>query len=64
MSLALSLTTSAIYRPIKKKQGVTAGIARTGAGRDGSVNHVDEKEAVRQILLLLQHLSSIEATFR
>ena len=46
----MRLTTNKIYRPIKKKSGVIAGIARAGGGRDSSVGYgaMDSNEEVRK----------------
>lgn len=44
------LTVNQIYRPIKKKSGVIAGIARAGGWRDSSVGYgaMDSNEEVRK----------------
>ena len=44
------LTCIMICRPMKKKSGVIAGIARMGGGRDSPVGygHMDDNEDVRQ----------------
>ena len=44
------LITSCTFRPMKKRTGVIAGIARSGGGRDSPVGygHTDDNEDVRQ----------------
>ena len=46
----MRLTRNKIYRPIKKKSGVIAGIARAGGWRDSSVGYgaMDSTEEVRK----------------